>query len=76
MGPENDPIRVTVDFARQHGLECVFSFRMNDIHDAFIPGRLNPFQAWKPPVSAGKLSLTRTPFSPSCAGIGRRANIP
>lgn len=48
MGPENDPIRVTVDFARQHGLECVFSFRMNDIHDAFIPGRLNPFKRGNP----------------------------
>ncbi|MDE2758060.1 MAG: hypothetical protein OXU26_05980 [Acidobacteriota bacterium] len=48
MGPENDPIRVTVDFARQHGLECVFSFRMNDIHDAFIPGRLNPFKRRHP----------------------------
>ncbi len=48
MGPEKDPIRVTVDFARQHGLECVFSFRMNDIHDAFIAGRLNPFKRRHP----------------------------
>ena len=48
MGPDNDPIRVTVDFARQHGLECVFSFRMNDIHDAFIPGRLNRFKRRHP----------------------------
>ena len=48
MGPENDPIRVTVDFARQHGLECVFSVRMNDIHDAFIAGRLNRFKRQNP----------------------------
>ena len=48
MGPGNDPIQVTVDFARRHGLECVFSFRMNDIHDAFIAGRLNRFKRQNP----------------------------
>ena len=48
MGPAIDPIQVTVDFARKHGLECVFSVRMNDIHDAFIAGRLNRFKRQNP----------------------------
>jgi hypothetical protein len=48
MGAANDPIRVTADFARRHGLEFVFSVRMNDIHDAFIPGRLNRFKRQNP----------------------------
>lgn len=48
MGRENDPVKITVEFARRNDLECVFSMRMNDIHDSFIAGRLNRFKREHP----------------------------
>ncbi len=33
-----DPIRVMVDFGRQHGLEVFWDLRMNDTHDAGLDG--------------------------------------
>jgi hypothetical protein len=30
----HDPLQIIVDFAQQHGLECFWSFRMNDTHDS------------------------------------------
>ncbi|MGC9319064.1 MAG: hypothetical protein ACP5KN_13610 [Armatimonadota bacterium] len=32
-----DPLEVMVDFCHQHGLECFWSMRMNDVHDAYHP---------------------------------------
>lgn len=32
-----DPLEVMVDFCHQHDLECFWSMRMNDVHDAYHP---------------------------------------
>ena len=41
---DTDGLRMSSQFARKHGLETVWTLRMNDIHDAFTP----PFRPkWK-----------------------------
>src|SRR5262249_10595422 len=32
-----DPLRLSTGFARRHGLEAVWTLRMNDVHDAWTP---------------------------------------
>jgi hypothetical protein len=31
-----DPVQLTIDFCREHGLEVVYSHRINDIHNQFL----------------------------------------
>ncbi len=33
---DTDPIQLTIDFCREHGLEVVYSHRINDIHNQFL----------------------------------------
>ena len=53
MGQGRDPIKVAGDFARKNNMEFVFSMRMNDIHDSFIPGLLNKFKQAHPELLLG-----------------------
>ncbi len=53
LGPEQDPIRVAGGFARRNDMEFVFSMRMNDIHDSFLPGHLNKFKQTHPEFLLG-----------------------
>ncbi len=39
-----DGLRMSCEFARRHGLEAIWTLRMNDIHDAFTPQFLS---RWK-----------------------------
>src|SRR5262249_25564909 len=34
---KTDPLRMSAEFARKHGLESIWTLRMNDIHDAWTP---------------------------------------
>ena len=34
---KTDPLRMSCGFAKEHGMESIWSLRMNDIHDAFQP---------------------------------------
>src|SRR5205823_1267019 len=34
---KTDGLRMSCEFARKHGLESIWTLRMNDIHDAFTP---------------------------------------
>lgn len=34
---KTDGLRMSCEFARRHGLECLWTLRMNDIHDAWTP---------------------------------------
>jgi len=44
LGQDTDGLRMSSQFARKHGLETIWTLRMNDIHDAFTP----PFRPrWK-----------------------------
>lgn len=44
LGQDTDGLRMSSQFARRHGMETIWTLRMNDIHDAFTP----PFRPkWK-----------------------------
>ncbi|MFP6621193.1 MAG: family 10 glycosylhydrolase, partial [Pirellulaceae bacterium] len=44
----NDPPRVVVREARKRGLDVFYSFRINDIHDSFIPDEMPTFKVKNP----------------------------
>jgi len=44
----NDPPRVVVREAKKRGLDVFYSFRINDIHDAFMPDELPTFKIEHP----------------------------
>ena len=51
----NDPPKVVVREARKRGLDVFFSFRINDIHDAFsVEGELATFKVEHPEWTIGK----------------------
>ncbi|MBN1344405.1 MAG: hypothetical protein JXQ73_17080 [Phycisphaerae bacterium] len=37
MDAGTDPLRLAIEYAHKHGIEAVWTLRMNDIHDAFTP---------------------------------------
>ena len=39
-----DPLKLAIEYAHKHGIEAVWTLRMNDIHDAFTPPL---FPQWK-----------------------------
>jgi len=53
----NDPPKVVVREAKKRGLDTFYSFRINDIHDAFIPGEFPTFKVEHPEwmMGAGKI---------------------
>ena len=53
----NDPPKVVVREAKKRGLDIFYSFRINDIHDAFIPGEFPTFKVEHPEwmMGAGKI---------------------
>ena len=44
----NDPPKIIVQEARKRGLDVFYSFRINDIHDSFIPEELASFKIAHP----------------------------
>ena len=53
----NDPPKVVVREAKKRGLDVFYSFRINDIHDAFIAGEFPTFKVEHPEwmMGAGKI---------------------
>jgi len=53
----NDPPKVVVREGHQRGLDVYYSFRINDIHDAFIPAEFPTFKVENPDwiLGAGKI---------------------
>ena len=53
----NDPPKVVVREAKKRGLDIFYSFRINDIHDAFSPGEFPTFKVEHPEwmMGAGKI---------------------
>ncbi len=49
----NDPPKVVIAEARKRGLDVFYSFRINDIHDAFTPGELATFKVQHPEWQIG-----------------------
>ena len=43
-----DGLRMSVEFAHQHGLESLWTLRMNDIHDAWTPAFLSQWKQQDP----------------------------
>jgi hypothetical protein len=50
----NDPPKVVVREAHQRGLDVYFSFRINDIHDSFMPDEMPTFKVENPDWMLGK----------------------
>jgi len=50
----HDPPEVVVREARKRGLDVFYSFRINDIHDAFMPNELPTFKVKHPEWQIGK----------------------
>jgi len=50
----NDPPKVVVREAHQRGLDVYFSFRINDIHDSFMPDEMATFKVENPDWMLGK----------------------
>ncbi len=50
----NDPPRVVVREAHQRGLDVFFSFRINDIHDSFMPDERPTFKVENPDWMLGE----------------------
>jgi len=49
----NDPPKVVIREARKRGLDVFYSFRINDIHDAFTPNELPTFKVQHPDWQIG-----------------------
>jgi len=49
-----DAMQLTLDFCQKHKLEFMWSYRVNDIHDAFEIGRLAKFKRDNPHLLLGK----------------------
>jgi hypothetical protein len=50
----NDPPAVVIREARKRGLDVFYSFRINDIHDAFTPSEFSTFKAQHPAWQIGQ----------------------
>ena len=50
----NDPPKLVIREARKRGLDVFYSFRINDIHDSFLPGELPTFKKERPEWLLGK----------------------
>ena len=50
----NDPPKVVVREARKRGLDVFYSFRINDIHDSFIPDEMPTFKVKNPQWMIGE----------------------
>ena len=50
----NDPPRVVVRESHRRGLDVFFSFRINDIHDSFMPDEMPTFKVQNPDWMLGK----------------------
>ena len=50
----NAPPKVVVSEARKRGIDVFYSFRMNDIHDSFIPDEMPSFKANNPEWKIGE----------------------
>lgn len=50
----NDPPKLVIREARKRNLDVFYSFRINDIHDSFIPGELPTFKVDNPDWMLGK----------------------
>ncbi|OHB81825.1 MAG: hypothetical protein A2V98_13595 [Planctomycetes bacterium RBG_16_64_12] len=49
-----DPLKLAVEFAHAHGLEALWTLRMNDIHDAFTPQLWPQWKTDHPDALLGK----------------------
>lgn len=50
----NDPPKIVVREAQRRGLDVYFSFRINDIHDSFMPDEMATFKVKHPDWMLGK----------------------
>ena len=50
----NDPPKVVVREARKRGIDVYFSFRINDIHDSFMPDEMATFKVKNPSWMIGE----------------------
>ena len=50
----NDPPKIVVREAHRRGLDVYFSFRINDVHDSFIPDEMATFKVNHPDWMLGK----------------------
>lgn len=48
LAQNTDGLRMSSEFARQHGLESIWTLRMNDIHDAWTPAFLSDWKREDP----------------------------
>ncbi len=49
----HDPPRMVIDAARERGLDVLYSFRINDCHDSFVPELLPTFKVEHPEWQIG-----------------------
>lgn len=49
-----DPLELAVEYAHKHGIEAVWTLRMNDIHDAFTPPLMPKWKVDRPETVLGK----------------------
>lgn len=57
---KTDGLRMSNEFARQHGLESIWTLRMNDIHDAWTPAFLSEWKREDPTRVMSTLDQTKS----------------
>jgi len=59
LDQETDGLRLSTEFARKHGLETIWTLRMNDIHDAWTPQFLSEWKQRDPTRIMSTLKQTQ-----------------
>ena len=59
LDQETDGLRLSTEFARKHGLETIWTLRMNDIHDAWTPQFLSEWKQQDPTRIMSTLKQTQ-----------------
>ncbi|MEO1997133.1 MAG: hypothetical protein ABGZ17_17840 [Planctomycetaceae bacterium] len=59
LNRHTDGLRMSVEFAHQHGMESLWTLRMNDIHDAWTPAFLSKWKQQNAQRIMSSLAATR-----------------
>lgn len=59
LDQKTDGLRMSSEFARKHGLETIWTLRMNDIHDAWTPAFLSDWKQRDPTRIMSTLAATK-----------------
>ena len=57
----HDPLNLIIDYCRQRDLEIIYSAKLNDIHDSFIPEMLSSFKKEHPEYCLGRSEDVKRP---------------